>query len=308
MANKLRLKNILTHLNEAIEKDSYPTNVIFLKHEFNGNDDVYAFFPDEKFDSEGNYASYSHIGQHSACSLDYVKESTPASPEEYADLKNELEGLGYNLNVETSLNESTKRIKKVIKEKKEISELEKNKLYDLAKKHFALQQKISSLSAELEGAVMKAEENDDTIKNIVSKIKGKSIKLGKIFIKLRNVKTIIRGKETYSYKGILHDLREAIDIEAKIINPIIEKHKRPATDRIDIQPELTVTKEAINKLEKLTGKKIVLKENGFTDFFKRIVIKVYKMFFSAFSNAVDNLWIDLEEGSKDVMQETQIEK
>lgn len=43
---------------------------------------------------------YVHVGQHGACDLDaalhYYDE---ASPDEYADLKAELEGLGYNVRV-----------------------------------------------------------------------------------------------------------------------------------------------------------------------------------------------------------------
>jgi len=59
--------------------------------------DVFAYFPNTTFDSKGNKASYSHIGQHSACSEEYAKGCKLATPNEYNDLKNELEGLHYRL-------------------------------------------------------------------------------------------------------------------------------------------------------------------------------------------------------------------
>ena len=41
-----------------------------------------------------------HMGQHSACDPGYVIQDTrPATKEEYSDLKQELEGIGYNIEV-----------------------------------------------------------------------------------------------------------------------------------------------------------------------------------------------------------------
>ena len=70
------------------------TKVIFKYHE--KNSDLFAFFPDEVADSKGNKMSYQHIGQHSACSDDYNKESRLATKEEYKDLLNELINVGYD--------------------------------------------------------------------------------------------------------------------------------------------------------------------------------------------------------------------
>ena len=43
---------------------------------------------------------YSHVGQHSAADLDYMLSITRlAKPSEYGDLKGELEGIGYSLNI-----------------------------------------------------------------------------------------------------------------------------------------------------------------------------------------------------------------
>lgn len=75
-----------------------PTQVKFRYHK--GNKDLYAFFPRLKYDDKGFYkTSYSHIGQHSACHVEYEKESRPATPEEYASLKEELESIGYELKI-----------------------------------------------------------------------------------------------------------------------------------------------------------------------------------------------------------------
>jgi hypothetical protein len=61
--------------------------------------DVFAYFPNTIFDARKNKTSYSHIGQHSACSEEYARGCKLATPKEYKDLKNELERMGYVLNV-----------------------------------------------------------------------------------------------------------------------------------------------------------------------------------------------------------------
>lgn len=72
------------------------TKVVFLVNERPGEeDDLFAFFPDENYfhDSELTKMSYSHIGQHSACVVEYAKESRLATPEEYSELYDELTNL-----------------------------------------------------------------------------------------------------------------------------------------------------------------------------------------------------------------------
>lgn len=59
-----------------------------LKH----NDDIYAAFP-ETFDRKGNLTSYAHIGQHSAVSLEYIKESAQATNEESKGLLQEIKSI-----------------------------------------------------------------------------------------------------------------------------------------------------------------------------------------------------------------------
>lgn len=92
------------------ENDDGTIRVIFLVNgKDSSNQEVFAYFPDENYDADGKYKSaYSHIGQHSSCDPRYAKESRPATPEEYQDLKNELEGIGYNLDIiESGINETS---------------------------------------------------------------------------------------------------------------------------------------------------------------------------------------------------------
>jgi hypothetical protein len=94
---------------EVTEGNEPVTKVMFLVNEKDPNDpDLFAYFPEENHDREGKFkTAYSHIGQHSSASPDYAAESRPATPEEYADLKAELESIGYNLEVLNGMQEST---------------------------------------------------------------------------------------------------------------------------------------------------------------------------------------------------------
>ena len=97
--------------NESVmeeEIDNDITKVFFLVNERDPKDpDLFAYFPEEIHNGEYRTA-YSHIGQHSSAHPDYAKESRQASPEEYADLKAELENqVGYNLEVLNGMQEST---------------------------------------------------------------------------------------------------------------------------------------------------------------------------------------------------------
>lgn len=65
--------------------------------ESNGEyENVLAVFPEEIANSCGNVMSYSTVGQHSACSKEYVRELKKATAEQYAPLLQELKGEGYN--------------------------------------------------------------------------------------------------------------------------------------------------------------------------------------------------------------------
>ena len=74
------------------------TIVVFRK--FNGGGEIIALFPYEVNYPGGHCESYMHVGQHS--SADYgcvVGMSKPATPKEYKALKEELERIGYELNI-----------------------------------------------------------------------------------------------------------------------------------------------------------------------------------------------------------------
>lgn len=72
------------------------TKVKFLYHE--ENKDLFALFPELK-EGVDEYCCYAAVGQHSTCTISYEKECRAASPTEYADLKAELESIGYNLDI-----------------------------------------------------------------------------------------------------------------------------------------------------------------------------------------------------------------
>jgi hypothetical protein len=73
------------------------THVVFRQFQ----DEIVALFPYEAWDYDENYcAAYSHIGQHSAADYGHIiSKSKPLQPEQYAELKSELESIGYNLKV-----------------------------------------------------------------------------------------------------------------------------------------------------------------------------------------------------------------
>lgn len=94
------ISTVKGHFDMITPHESEPkTKVKFLVNETDKIQDVFAFFPEEVHNGELK-TSYSHIGQHSACSEEYANESRDATPEERKDLQNELENsVGYNLEV-----------------------------------------------------------------------------------------------------------------------------------------------------------------------------------------------------------------
>jgi hypothetical protein len=87
-------------------EDKIITQVVFRKWK-DANKDVIALFPEDIYDGVGsNFVrtklcmSYMHLGQHSSADYHYVVSvSVTAKPEEYKELKKELEQIGYRLNV-----------------------------------------------------------------------------------------------------------------------------------------------------------------------------------------------------------------
>ena len=77
------IKKFNDFLNESDEK----TNVVFY---IDTDGQPLAYFPDIDGDNKGNKTCYSHVGQHSGCHPDYVKNLKLATPDEYKDLEKEL--------------------------------------------------------------------------------------------------------------------------------------------------------------------------------------------------------------------------
>lgn len=70
--------------------------VLFRMARENGEDYLTAVFPCEPAEYAGYKMScYAHVGQHGSCSHDWYQTTRAAKPEEYADLKRELEAAPY---------------------------------------------------------------------------------------------------------------------------------------------------------------------------------------------------------------------
>ena len=77
--------------------ENKPTSVIF-RVEKDGT--ILAVFPYNSYRKGYSVTYYSHVGHHGEAMHEYLIGCTkPATPEQYAELKAELEGLGYNLKV-----------------------------------------------------------------------------------------------------------------------------------------------------------------------------------------------------------------
>jgi len=62
--------------------------------------EIIALFPEIKWDHDGYFCtSYMHLGQHGSAEYAIISITKPATPEEYSDLKTELESIGYNLKI-----------------------------------------------------------------------------------------------------------------------------------------------------------------------------------------------------------------
>jgi hypothetical protein len=79
-------------------KNNFKTIVVFRK--FKDQGDIVALFPAEVVDLVGHCNSYQHIGQHGAASYRFCMAITQSVKlKEYRALKQELESLGYDLDV-----------------------------------------------------------------------------------------------------------------------------------------------------------------------------------------------------------------
>ena len=83
----------------ASRKNSEPiTPVIFRKWPDKEGGEIIALFPYE-LEVDGNVSSYEHTGQHGTASPEVIRRTKAATPAQYADLKRELEGIGYRLKI-----------------------------------------------------------------------------------------------------------------------------------------------------------------------------------------------------------------
>ena len=94
-----------------MEQDEFETLVVFRKYKPAHKDkysecapyDILALFPEVSGSciDESICECYQHVGQHGQANYYYcVHElTTPATPEEYEDLKKELESIGYKLKI-----------------------------------------------------------------------------------------------------------------------------------------------------------------------------------------------------------------
>lgn len=82
-----------------IDEEKTPVRVIFKIIQ----SELIAFILDDKGHivdaNPGHIVCYAHIGQHSEASYDYYRKGRHATPQEYADLKAELEAIGYEITV-----------------------------------------------------------------------------------------------------------------------------------------------------------------------------------------------------------------
>ena len=185
------------------------------------------------------------------------------------------------------------KVDKSIKSLKEAT-MSDDELLSLAKKHFAYEEKISALYDQLAKEEAGLDNTDAAIIQALSAVKGKTKKLGRIFMKLQNTKTIIKGKNTYSYKGIFEDIQQAFELEQKILNPIIEKHSKVAVDSVRNSTDLIMKKESAevrvlkNFIEESTGKKVILSE-GILSSIKDAFVFVFRKYFKSYSSIV--IWL-----------------
>jgi excisionase family DNA binding protein len=81
-------------------EDEPITKVVFRKWHGEGGG-ILALFPEIPADIHGHHCqSYQHVGQHGGADYSLcIGKTAPAAPGEYADLKEELESIGYRLEV-----------------------------------------------------------------------------------------------------------------------------------------------------------------------------------------------------------------
>ena len=83
-----------------MKKDKHETKVVFIEFDCkDGTTETTALFPEIEADMNGNILCYAHIGQHGAARPELIVTERLSTFNEYEELKNELENIGYNLKV-----------------------------------------------------------------------------------------------------------------------------------------------------------------------------------------------------------------
>jgi hypothetical protein len=83
-----------------MEKDKKITKVIFREFYGRRGTGTIAIFPENSGSSERFCLSYEHVGQHGDCEPVWIIDIThPSKLDQYKDLYEELQSLGYNLKV-----------------------------------------------------------------------------------------------------------------------------------------------------------------------------------------------------------------
>lgn len=83
-------------------KDGKTKVVFYIEGDLISGKNVLAVFPEEKYASapkSTDIVCYAQLGQHSGVSLEYAKRLPKAAPVQYANLRAELESIGYNLQI-----------------------------------------------------------------------------------------------------------------------------------------------------------------------------------------------------------------
>ncbi len=82
-----------------IAEDKTPVRVIFKVIQ----GELIAFILDDKGHivdaNPGHIVCYAHIGQHSEADYGYYRKGRQATPQEYANLKTEMESIGYEITI-----------------------------------------------------------------------------------------------------------------------------------------------------------------------------------------------------------------
>lgn len=189
--------------------------------------------------------------------------------------------------------------RKNLKEAVETSVPNEERLLSLARKHFSYERKIEELLDEVSKQEAALVDNDLEIMQLLEKVKGKSVKLGRIFMKVQKTREVRKGKLTFSYKSIVEDIQQAFILEEKILRPIIEKHTNNPVDKIINSTDLVIRKESkrikalINYIETTSGKKIIYE--SWLSNFANTIVSAFKKYFSTFASKVDALELKLEQ-------------